>query len=115
MNKRAIGTEYETKACRYLEDAGMKILARNFRVRIGEIDIIAMDGNVLVFVEVKFRSSTQYGGAEYAIPRGKQKTIMRVAQWFMAKNRIRPDALCRFDALLIDADEIIHVKNAWQC
>ena len=114
MNKRSVGTEYETMACRYLEKEGLEILVRNYRVRIGEIDIIAKDGDTLVFAEVKFRSSTQYGGAEYAISEGKRKTIMKVAQWFMNSRHISQDAFCRFDAVLIDGDDIIHIKNAWQ-
>ncbi|MBQ9031730.1 MAG: YraN family protein [Parasporobacterium sp.] len=114
MNKRSIGASYEDLACERLENEGMQILARNYRVRIGEIDIIAKDREELVFVEVKYRSSTEYGGAEYAISRQKQQKIRRVAQWYMAEQKIRMDAFCRFDAILIDADEVLHIKNAWQ-
>ena len=114
MNKREIGYEHETMACDFLEHSGLKILCRNFRVRSGEIDIIALDGDILVFAEVKYRSSLDYGGASYAISRQKQNKIIQVAQWFMAKNKIPQDTYCRFDAVLIDKEEIIHIKNAWQ-
>ena len=114
MNKREVGTDHETMACDYLQRSGMRIICRNFRVKAGEIDIIAQDGNVLVFVEVKYRSSMEYGGAQYAVSIKKQKKIVRVAQWFMAKYKIPDDTYCRFDAVLIDGNDIIHIKNAWE-
>ena len=114
INKRKIGSSYEDLACERLEQEGMQILARNYRVRIGEIDIIAKEREELVFVEVKYRSSLDYGGAEYAISLRKQNTIRKVAAWYMSQNKIRPDSFCRFDAVLIDGDEITHIRNAWQ-
>ena len=113
INKRNIGADHETMACDFLQRSGIRIICRNFRVKAGEIDIIAKDGDVLVFAEVKYRSSLDYGGAQYAISAQKQKKIMKVAQWFMAKYKIPQDAFCRFDAVLIDGDEIAHIKNAW--
>jgi len=67
-----------------------------------------------VFVEVKYRSSNEYGGAEYAISVRKQQKIFRVAQWYMASRKISENTLCRFDAVLIDGDEVTHIRNAWQ-
>ena len=113
MNRRKIGTAYEDLACEHLEAAGMQIVQRNYRVRIGEIDIMARDGEELVFVEVKYRASLDFGGAEYAISPSKQQTIRRVAQWYMNHHHIRPDTFCRFDAVLINGSDLIHVKNAW--
>ena len=114
INKRELGTEYETLACEYLEKEGMKIIARNYRVRIGEIDIIAMDGDELVFIEVKYRKDRSYGGAEYAISPAKQKVIRRVADWYIKQHRINPNSFFRFDAVLIDGADIEHIKNAWR-
>jgi len=114
MNTRAIGTAYEDLACEHLESEGMQVLARNYRVKIGEIDIIARDGEELVFVEVKYRASMDFGGAEYAIPLSKQRTIRRTAQWFMKEYHIPGDAFCRFDAVLVNDTDVIHIKNAWQ-
>ena len=113
-NKRQLGTAYEDLACERLEREGLQILCRNYRVRIGEIDIIARDGEELVFVEVKYRANERFGGAWYAIPYSKQNTIRRVAQWYMSQYHIRQDTLCRFDAVLIDGQEISHIRNAWQ-
>jgi putative endonuclease len=113
MNKRKIGAEYEQLACERLESEGMQILETNYRVRIGEIDIIARDKDVLVFVEVKYRKDTSCGGASYAISYTKQQKIRRVAEWYMNEKHISPNAYCRFDAVLIDNGDINHVKNAW--
>ena len=113
MNKRELGGRYETLACEKLEEDGINILARNYRVKIGEIDIIGIDVDTLVFVEVKYRKNTDYGGAEYAIPLSKQKTIRRVAEWFMKERGYKMSTYCRFDAVLIDGDYEQHIKNAW--
>ena len=115
MNTRAVGAAYEDLACRQLEKAGMEILARNYRVRAGEIDIIARDKEELVFAEVKYRKNRLYGGAEYAISEAKKQKIRKVAQWFMAQNHLLPDeTFCRFDAVLIDEnDRVTHIPNAW--
>ena len=113
MNTRKIGTAYEDLACQKLQESGMMILARNYRVRIGEIDIIAKDKNELVFAEVKYRKNQDFGGAEYAISAAKKQKIERVAQWFMNANGYPLDTFCRFDAVLIDGMQVEHIKNAW--
>lgn len=113
MNTRKLGNEYEDLACEHLENLGMKIICRNYRRKIGEIDIIARDGKELVFIEVKYRKNRKMGGALFAIPREKQQKIMRVAQWFMAERHIPADTFCRFDAVLIDGSDITHIRKAW--
>jgi len=113
LNTRKIGNAYEDLACQHLEGEGIQILVRNYRVKIGEIDIIALDGIELVFVEVKYRKNRDFGGAEWAIPKSKQDKIRRVAQWFMNQFGYPTNTLCRFDAVLIDGSEIDHIKNAW--
>lgn len=113
MNKRKLGSEFEQQACDYLEKKGIRVVARNYRKRIGEIDIIARDGEYLVFTEVKYRMSTDQGGAAYAISERKKQTIRRVAQWYMVENDISMETFCRFDAILIDNGIITHIKNAW--
>lgn len=67
MNKREIGREYEGKACHYLESKGFRIVARNFRCRQGEIDIIGYDGEYLVFLEVKYRARSSSGHPAEAV------------------------------------------------
>ncbi len=113
MNKRSVGTEYEQMAVRYMEENGLKVLETNYRVKIGEIDIIAKEGYTVVFAEVKYRSDKEYGGASFAISEKKKKTIYRVAQWYISSHHLSENALYRFDAVLIDGNEITHIKNAW--
>ena len=67
VNKRTLGTEKEFQAVKYLVDKGYTIVERNFRTRMGEIDIIAMKDEYLVFVEVKYRSTSRYGNASEAV------------------------------------------------
>lgn len=114
MNKRKIGSEYEEKARAYLERQGLEILDRNYRKKTGEIDLIAQDGEYLVFCEVKYRKNDAAGGASFAISLKKKKQIARMAQFYMAEKHISPDAFCRFDCVLIDGDKINYIKNAWQ-
>ena len=75
----------EDLACAELRRRGYAILARRFRTRHGEIDIIARDGDVLVFVEVKARSSTRFGGARAAVTWPKQRKIMMMAQRYLQR------------------------------
>ena len=113
MNKRQTGTEKEQEACTFLEGKGLEVICTNYRCKVGEIDIIARDGSTLVFCEVKYRSTKKAGGAFYAISRAKMTTITKVAKWFISEKHLPLDTLCRFDAVLIDGNEINHVENAW--
>lgn len=100
MNER--GREAERAAGAFLEGRGLRILARNWRCRFGEIDLVAKDGPAVVFVEVRMRSSTAFGGAAGSIGHAKRRRLVAAANLFLATRRI--EAPCRFDAVLIDAD-----------
>ena len=113
-NQRAVGAYNEEIAAAYLRKQGLAVIERNYRVRTGEIDIIAKDGEYLVFCEVKYRSSKEAGGARYSISADKQRQIARVAKIYMAQKHISPETFCRFDCVLIDGKEIEYIKNAWQ-
>jgi putative endonuclease len=113
----ALGVWGEDQAARYLRKQGMKILERNFRTPIGEIDIIARNKSFLVFVEVKTRRSTAYGTPQEAVGQRKQRQIIRTAHWYLQKNKcekLQP----RFDvvAILCQSDEtalITHLPDAF--
>lgn len=117
MNKRSVGTEYEARAAAYLESQGYRILERNYRTKIGEIDLIARDGAVLVFVEVKYRSGLNYGYPIEAVGPRKAATIRLVASQYLQthgfynQNKIMP--ICRFDVVSILKDQITLVKDAF--
>lgn len=113
LNKRKIGEEYEEAAVRYLEQAGYEVIERNFRCKLGEIDIIAKDHCYLVFIEVKYRSSARYGLPIEAVDIKKQKTIYRVAQWYLKEHKIGNNIDIRFDIVCILGDKITLYKNAF--
>lgn len=113
MNNREVGTNFEKKAADYLMGQGYRILDRNFRCKTGEIDLIAMDGDYLCFIEVKYRSGTAKGFPAEAITPGKMRKITRTAQFYMLLHKIPQDTPCRFDAVVILDHDISLIKNAF--
>ena len=103
INKRRLGSKWEAYAAGKLEKSGLHILCKNFRCRIGEIDIIALDGNYLVFIEVKCRRNRQNGNPLEAVTLYKQNKIRKVAAFYLLSNRLRSDTPCRFDVFGIEA------------
>ncbi|WP_299199808.1 YraN family protein [Thermocrinis sp.] len=100
------GKSFEDIACEYLTSLGYRILHRNFYCRGGEIDIIALDGEVLVFVEVK-GTATKLNPAE-RINHKKLQRIYKCAEEFLSK---APARECRVDAILVEGSSIVHLKN----
>jgi putative endonuclease len=113
MNNRAVGTKYEQEAEKYLNHNGYQILQKNFRCKIGEIDIIAKSEEYLCFIEVKYRSGTAKGYPAEAINPIKMRRITRTAQFYMLLHKIPQDTPCRFDAVVILGNEITLIKNAF--
>lgn len=107
------GRRAEELAAVYLERAGMKILARNFRCRYGEIDIICQDREYLVFLEVKARSSDACGYPGEALTDWKKKRICQTARFYCAKHYIGINQPIRFDVVEILGTQIRHMKNAF--
>jgi len=95
-----LGEIGETLACDELARRGYAILARRYRRRGGEIDIIAMDGPTVVFVEVKTRAGAEYGTGADAVTWMKRRRILAVASEFMMRNHLH-DRPCRFDVIAI--------------
>lgn len=93
----ARGLEAESQAARFLEAQGLAIIARNYRTRFGEVDLIAQDGPTLVFVEVRARRSAAFGGALASVDVAKQRRIVSAARHYLGRNRSEP--ACRFDVL----------------
>ena len=93
------GAEAEQAAADYLAARGLKLIARNYRCRGGEIDLIMRDGASLVFVEVRERAGTGFGGAAASITAGKQARVQLAAQHYLARHGL--DLPCRFDAVLV--------------
>jgi putative endonuclease len=95
------GARAEALAAEYLTRQGLAIVARNFRTRAGEIDLIARDGRVLVFVEVRMRRSDSFGGAVESITARKRARLVAAASGYLAMLGREPP--CRFDAILMHA------------
>ena len=98
--RREAGIAAEHLACAFLERQGMAVVARNYRCRLGEIDIVARDGETLVFVEVRLRSRSRFGGAAESIDAPKQRRLVAAARHFLM--RAGGDRTTRFDAVLLD-------------
>jgi len=97
---RALGRAGEDIACEYLERKNYTIVARGFRLFRGEIDIVARDGDTLVFVEVKTRADESHGRPEESVTPGKQRQIRRIAQGYLVTHPA-PGVNCRFDVVSI--------------
>lgn len=112
------GHEGEEEACRFITDLGYRIIKRNFTYgKVGEIDIVAMDGDQLVFIEVKARTNNySYGKPEDAVDWRKQKQLKRIAEGYYHINKLQ-DQACRFDVIAVDTSggslEIRHLKTAF--
>ena len=113
MNNREKGSRYEETAASFLIQNGYDILERNYRRKTGEIDLIARDGDVLVFFEVKCRKLKKKGFPEEAVNDRKQERIYRTAEWYLKEHHISFEARCRFDVISILDDHISHIKNAF--
>lgn len=125
----ALGQQTEAIAAGYLQRHGLKILYTNYRCKVGEIDLICKDGNThLVFVEVRYRKSTLFGGALESITFQKQQKLARTAAYFLKCHSWASPLFCRFDVIALspkkharmadicsDSLDILWLKNAFSC
>jgi len=115
--RQLVGKAGEEAAVRYLREHGYQILERNYRCRFGEIDLIARDGRVLAFVEVKTRRSQKYGPAAAAVTREKQRHLIKASQLYLIQMK-KADELCRFDVVTVAMEaQLPHIeliKDAFQ-
>jgi putative endonuclease len=105
-----LGARAETLATEYLARQGLVLVARNFRTRRGEIDVIVRDRDTLVFVEVRLRSRAAYGGAAASITPAKRARLLAAAHAYLATLAREPP--CRFDAILLDG--LDPARIAWE-
>jgi putative endonuclease len=103
----ARGAAAEEAAEGYLRGVGYRIVARNVRTKGGELDLVAIDGETLCFIEIKARATAEYGRAIEAVGPQKQRRLARAAALFLARNR--SDRPCRFDVLGLDRSR----EGAW--
>jgi putative endonuclease len=107
--KQIAGDAAEDHALHHLQQQGLTLVERNFRCKGGEIDLILRDQDALVFVEVRKRANTRYGGAAASITARKQARLVIAAQVFLQRYKTPP--ACRFDVVAFDGDRIDWLRN----
>jgi putative endonuclease len=117
VNNKTLGERGEAIAVAYLKGQKFTIIARNFRCKAGEVDIVARDGTTFVFVEVKTRRTLSCGPPQASVTLFKQRQNSKAALTWLAKNRLH-DAAARFDVIAIllrehQVPEIEHIRNAF--
>jgi putative endonuclease len=112
LSTREEGIKGEDTAVKTLKKAGYRIVERNHRNRLGEIDVVAEEGGALVFVEVKKRNSARFGQAVWAIDERKKRHLVKAALFYM-KMHDCAGRRARFDVIGIDDDRVKLVKNAF--
>ena len=112
MKRQALGKSGENRAAAELERRGYAILARRYRTRRGEIDIVARDGETIVFVEVKARETDDCGKAAEAVTPYKQRRLASMAVDYLARNHLTTHP-CRFDVVAVDAGVMTIYQSAF--
>ena len=108
-----LGKRKETEALEFLRGQGLDLVATNVRFRLGEIDLVMRDGDVLVFVEVRFRRSQDFGGALASVDARKQRRLSAAAGYYLM--RVEPIPICRFDVIAIGPDgQTQWIRNAFE-
>jgi putative endonuclease len=113
MHNTLRGKQGEEQAAAALEAAGMTIIAKNVRSKQGEIDIVALDGETVVFVEVKAWSSFGMEDLQYGISLKKQQKIIKTAKYFLSENREYSSMANRFDVIFVQKNAVTHLASAF--
>ncbi len=109
-NKQGIGSRAEEDALQFLLQEGLCLVERNYRCRFGEVDLIMLDCDMLVFVEVRKRKNMDFGGAAQSVSYAKQSRLIKTARHYLMKYRQAP--ACRFDVIAMEGDRCQWLKNA---
>lgn len=107
------GAHAEQNACDFLSAQGLKLICRNYRCLLGEIDIIMRDSDDIVFIETRYRQYDNFGSAIESVNFKKQKKIIRTAEIFLQQYKLLHKVNCRFDIIGISPTELKWVKNAF--
>ncbi|MBB3104652.1 YraN family protein [Azomonas macrocytogenes] len=114
---RSRGRAAEAFALAHLSRHGLRLLAQNWSCRLGELDLVMLDGDTVVFVEVRYRSHQAWGGALESVNARKQQKLIRAAQLFLQKERRWAEHPCRFDVVALDSSsprpEPSWIRNAF--
>ncbi|WP_346832517.1 YraN family protein [Pseudomonas abietaniphila] len=102
--RRTVGQEAEACALRHLQEQGLQLITRNWSCKRGELDLVMLDGDTVVFVEVRYRRHAGWGGALESVDVRKQEKLTLAAQWFLQSESEWADSPCRFDVVAINGD-----------
>lgn len=112
-DRRAVGTFYEEQAALFLERQGMRVIARNVNSRYGEIDLVAVEGQEIAFVEVKYRATDSLQEAKAAVTVVKQERLRRTARDFLRRFPNYQSYYARFDVIAINGNRLHYLKQAF--
>ncbi|PIJ52029.1 YraN family protein [Erwinia sp. OLTSP20] len=114
LSRQQQGQQYEQRARRWLEQAGLRFIAANVRFRSGELDLIMRDRETIVFVEVRYRRNDRFGGAAASVTERKQQRLKQAAACWLAGEGARfHSAPCRFDVIAITGSQIQWLRSAF--
>ncbi len=102
MKTQRLGNAAEAAALAYLEQKGLQCLEQNYSCKMGEIDLIMIDKDAIVFVEVRLRNNPHHGTGADTVTRNKMRKIIRTAQLFLSQTSIPKNLDCRFDVISMD-------------
>jgi putative endonuclease len=111
---RAAGAIFEERACTELRRAGLKLLARNYTTRFGELDLVMLDRDTVVFVEVRHRLSSRHGDAAASVNAGKRMKLIRTAELWLADHPQHARRECRFDVISYDGPADLATMAWWR-
>jgi len=118
LSSREFGARVEAEARGYLEARGLKLVRRNYHCKFGEIDLVMLDGEIVVFVEVRYRANNKFGAGFETISTAKQRRLITTAGSFLARHRRLSRRCCRFDVVSVTGGNyhlhFLWIRNAFQ-
>ncbi|MDA8234081.1 MAG: YraN family protein [Clostridia bacterium] len=105
-----LGFQGEEAACKYLLQHGYEIVTRNYRCKLGEMDVVARDGDTLVFVEVRTRGTNSFGIAEESVDWRKQQRLRKIAQYYLVSEH-KKEVDCRFDVVTVNFGGAVNITE----
>ncbi|MGC1854997.1 MAG: YraN family protein [Candidatus Aquirickettsiella sp.] len=126
IDTKKLGNQIEALVCDYLQQQKLKLVARNFRCRLGEIDLIMYDQSILVFIEVRYRQHRNFGSSLESVNFIKQNKIIKTAEYYLSSKQLSEKIACRFDVVgveptteklskisKLDSAQVEWIKNAF--
>jgi len=116
VSTRAVGRRWESEARRHLEAAGLRLVERNYSCRMGELDLIFMERDTLVFVEVRFRRRSGFGSGAESVSLSKRRRLIAAARHFLMRHPAHAENPCRFDVVSIgsgNTPQVEWIRNAF--